>query len=79
MNIEKIVEEHARKLKEEVGTALNGDECFDLINDAVTEALEVVKSNSVLGDVIVIDKVTKKRIEEMHENTKRWDYSMGPR
>ena len=51
MNIEKIVEAHARKLKEEVGTALNGDECFDLINDAVTEALELVKSNSVLGDV----------------------------
>ena len=51
MNIEKIVEEHARKLKEEVGTALNGDECFDLINDAVTEAIELVKANSVLGGV----------------------------
>ena len=46
------IEEHARKLKEEVGTALSGDECLSLINDAVTEALELVKDNSVLGGVV---------------------------
>jgi len=55
MNIEDVIEYHAKQLKEEVGTALNGDECYDLIKDAVYEALESVKPNIVLAPVIERD------------------------
>lgn len=37
--MENIIELHAKKLKEEVGIALNYDECFDLIKEAIDDAL----------------------------------------
>jgi hypothetical protein len=52
--MEKIIELHAKKLKEEVGTALNYDECFDLIEDAVNEALNQ-------GQTLPIDSVSHRR------------------
>ena len=42
---------HAKQLKEEVGTGLNREACYDLIKDAVYEALESVKSNIDLAPV----------------------------
>jgi len=45
MSVEKIIQLHAGKLKEEVGTVLSCDECFDLISDAIEEALVEFKSN----------------------------------
>jgi|TARA_R110000787_G_scaffold277861_1_gene387391 hypothetical protein len=56
----KIIELHAKKLKEEVGTALNYDECFDLIEDAVNEALNQ-------GQTLPIDSVSQQR-----ELLKKW-------
>jgi len=49
--MENIIELHAKKLKEEVGMALNYDECFYLIEDAVNDALKQ-------GQTLPIDNVS---------------------
>lgn len=51
MNIEKIVFQHASKLLEKASSVLSKDECFDLINSAVSEAANEVNDNFVLDNV----------------------------
>ena len=73
MNIGKIVERHADNLKLEVGTALNLDECFDLINNAVKEATEL--KSDLLNRVV--DSITDSDLHRQIHSAFNWAVENG--